>query len=59
MMREFGTFPVFAVNVTEVAPAATVTVLGKAMRLLPEDTAIVLPPAGAALFSVITQLLLL
>jgi hypothetical protein len=35
-MREFGTFPVFTVNVTEVAPAGTVTVAGTAIRLLPE-----------------------
>ena len=59
MMREFGIFPVFAVNVTEVAPAGTVTVAGRAIRLLPDDTVIVLPPAGAALFSVMTQVLLL
>jgi hypothetical protein len=35
------------VNITDVAPAATVTVASTAMRLLPEDTAIVLPVAGA------------
>jgi hypothetical protein len=58
-MREFGTFPVFAVNVTEVAPAGTVTVAGKVIRLLAEDTLIALPPAGAGLLSVMTQVLAL
>jgi len=56
-MREFGTLPNLIVNEAEVAPAATLTVAGTASRLLPEDKTIVLPLAGAALFSVMMQVL--
>ena len=56
-IREERILPDLAVNVTEVASAGTVTEAGTARRLLPDETVMTLPPAGAALFSVMTQLL--
>jgi hypothetical protein len=48
--------PAVAGKVADIAPAGIVTEVGTRTRLLLEDNATVVPPAGAAPFSVITQL---